>query len=156
MTLVTLPLFISSSTQYAKQTARTRLTVREVMARTRWDWGFSPKVQWDGVCQAMFSSLGSMGEGEHMYEASWDQISHGNPVAKCWKEMQLSISLLVLLSNCMGFLVDVLPNNGFYKSKVHKTIGIPKWISMKKEIRPLRKECLPCLNIKAKFNSEKI
>lgn len=156
MTLVPLPLFISSSTPYAKRTAGTRLIIREVTARKRWGWGFRPKVQWGGVCQAKFSSLGSMGGGEYMYEASWDQITHGNPVAKCWKEMQLSKFLWVLLSNGTGFHADGLPNNGFYKSKVHKTIGIPKWMSMKKEIRPLRKECLPSLSIKAKFNLEKI
>lgn len=57
--------------------------------------------------------------------------------------------------NCKGFHADVMPSNGYYKSKVHKIIGIPKWMSMKKEIRLLKKEYLPCLNIKAKFNSEK-
>lgn len=70
--------------------------------------------------------------------------------------MQLTISRLVLLFNCKGFHAGVMPNSGFYKSKVHRTIGIPKWMSMKTEIKPLKKECLPCLNIKAKFNSEKI
>lgn len=65
--------------------------------------------------------------------------------------MWLSISLLVLLFNCKGFYADVLPNNGFYKSKVHSTIGIPKWMSMQEEIRPLRKQNA-CLVLISRLN----